>query len=128
MKDFPDYKTVKYYYSDKKTSKTFLFGESAHKNGIFGNLIGTLLLTEDGMIYFNQKMGGIIVPDSCMENRCVIPNEWLTNKGVEYAIKYQPYDFEDTWCKSHSMYSKDLWRTVYQDIRDTKINIALEVM
>jgi len=125
MKDFPGYTTIKYYYSDKKTSDIFLFGESAKKNNINGELVGTMLLTEDGSIYFNQTRGGILLPDSFRDERRLIPMEWLGSKGVKYAIDYQPYDFNDTWCKGHAMYSKELWHLVYQDIRDFQLKITL---
>jgi len=126
MKDFPGYVSLKYYYSDKKSSDTFLFGESARINGIYGKLIAVLVLTEDGNIYLDLKKGNIIVPDSCTEERRIVPYAWLPNKGIEYALKYQPYDFNDTWWRTGSMYSKELWHLVYSDMRDFSIKILLD--
>jgi len=124
VKDFPRCTTIKYYYSDKTTSNTFLFGESAKKNNIYGNLIGSLVLTEDGVIYLNLHQGTIITPDSYRDDRC-IPMEWITQRAIKYAIDYQPYDFDDTWIRGYSMYSKDFWQLTYKDIRDFKIKISL---
>ncbi len=124
MKDYPGYTNIKYYYSDKKTSDTFLFGESVKKNNIYGVLVGTLLLSGDGVFYFNQARGSIIVPDEFRGDQN-IPMEWINNKGVKYAIDYQPYDFNDIWYKGHAMYSKELWHLVYQDIRDFQLKITL---
>ena len=126
MKDFPGFVTLKYYYSDKKTSDTFLFGESASKSGISGHLIGVLVLTEDGFIYFDQKGGHILPPDRFREERRIVPFEWLTSRGVLYAIEYQPYDFRESWWKNNSMYSKDFWHLVLSDIRDFSIKILLD--
>lgn len=125
MKDFPKYTSIKYYYSDKTTSNTFLFGDKAKKKNIHGHLIGTLVLTEDGFIYLNLHSGTILTPDSYRDDRC-IPMEWVTQRAIKYAIDhYQPYDFNDVWNKGHSMYSKDFWHLVYKDIRDFKIKISL---
>lgn len=124
MKDFPRYTTIKYYYSDKTTSNTFLFGESARKNNINGDLVASLVLTEDGFIYLNLSRGNILTPDEFRDDRCV-PMEWTTQRAIKYAIDFQPYDFEDVWCKGHSMYSKDFWHLTYKDIRDFKIKISL---
>ena len=123
MKDYPRYTTIKYYYSDKKTRDTFLFGESARKNGIYGDLIASLVLTEDGCLYLHLHKGSIITPDSYRDDR-VYPLDWQTTKSIKYAIDYQPYDFEE-WHRGHAMYSKDFWHTTYKDIRDFKIKIAL---
>lgn len=123
MKYFPRYTTIKYYYSDKTTSNTFLFGDTAKKNNIHGILIGSLVLTEDSVIYLNLYQGTIITPDSYRDNRC--PIEWVTQRAIKYAIDYQPYDFDDVWHKGHSMYSKDFWHLTYKDIRDFKIKISL---
>ena len=87
-------------------------------------LVGTLLLSGDGVFYFNQARGSIIVPDEFRGDQN-IPMEWINNKGVKYAIDYQPYDFNDIWCKGHAMYSKELWHLVYQDIRDFQLKITL---
>lgn len=126
MKDYPKYNTIKYYYSDQKSSDKLLFGESAHKNGIFGELVGSLILTEDGIIYLNLNKGYIITPDSLRDDRCY-PLEWQNVKCIKYAIDYQPYDVEG-WCdmKAYAMYSKSFWYTAYRDIREVKINISLD--
>ena len=126
MKDFPPYVTIKYYYSDKKTSDVLLFGESAHKNGIHGELCGSLILTNDWSVYLNQHCGGIITPDSLVYNR-MVPYEWLNDRQIQYAIEYQPYDFDECWSKGHSMYSKEFWNTALSDmkiyLRDQKIKM-----
>lgn len=124
MKDFPRYTSIKYYYSDKTTSDTFLFGKSAKKKNIKGDLIATLVLTEDGIFYLNLHRGTILTPDSYRDDRCV-PMEWVTQRAVKYAIDYQPYDFEEVWTMGHSMYSKEFWHLTYNDIRDFKIKISL---
>jgi hypothetical protein len=124
VKDFPRYTSIKYYYSDKKTSDTFLFGESAKKKNIKGDLIATLVLTEDGIFYLNLHRGTILTPDSYRDDRCV-PMEWVTQRAIKYAIDYQPYDFEEVWTMGHSMYSKEFWHLTYNDIRDFKIKISL---
>lgn len=123
MKDWPRYQTIKYYYSDKSTSDKFYFGESTTKNNIYGELIATLILTEDGCLYLNLNKGSIITPDSCRDNR-VYPFDWQTIKSIKYAIDYQPYDFEE-WNRGHAMYSKDFWHKTYKDIREFKIKLAL---
>lgn len=107
------------------TSNTLLFGESARKKNINGELIASLVLTEDGVIYLNLHRGYIITPDELRDDRCV-PMEFITQRGIKYAIDYQPYDFKD-WCelKGNGMYSKDFWHLVYKDIRDFKIKISL---
>jgi hypothetical protein len=117
MKDFPRYITVKYYYSDKSSSDTFLFGE---KSKI---LIASLLFTEDNFFYLNLCQGAIITPDSFLDDR-IYPTEWQNQKCIKYAIDYQPYDFEE-WHRGHAMYSKDFWLTTYKDIREFKIKLAL---
>lgn len=123
MKNLPRYTLIKYYYSDKTFSDTFLFGESAKKNNINGSLIGSLVLTEDGLIYLNLHYGNIITPDSYHDD--FVPFEWVTQRAIKYCLDYQPYDFEDVWSRGYSMYSKEFWHLTYQDIRDFKIKISL---
>jgi len=124
VKDFPRYTSIKYYYSDKTTSDTFLFGKSAKKKNIKGDLIATLVLTEDGIFYLNLHRGTILTPDSYRDDRCV-PMEWVTQRAVKYAIDYQPYYFEEVWTMGHSKYSKEFLHLTYNDIRDFKIKISL---
>ena len=64
-----------------------------------------------------------MTPDSYRDDRC-IPMEWVTLRAIKYAIDYQPYDFDDTWLRGYSMYSKDFWHLTYKDIRDFKIKIS----
>lgn len=124
MKDFPRYIKIKYYYSDKTTSDTFLFGEKAKKKKIKGYLVGSLVFTEDNYFYLHLHRGSIITPDSFRDNR-VYPLDWQNTKCIKYAIDYQPYDFDDSWHRGHGMYSKEFWIKAYNDIRDFKIKLAL---
>jgi hypothetical protein len=123
VKDFPRYTSIKYYYSDKTTSNTFLFGTYAGDSA--RKLIGSLVLTEDGVIYLHLHRGYIITPDELRDDRCVTM-EWITQRAIKYAIDFQPYDLKD-WCelKGNGMYSKDFWHTTYKDIREFKIKLAL---
>jgi len=124
VKDWPKYTALKYYYSDKKTSDKFLFDQEKVKNGISGYLIARLILTEDGCIYLNLLEGNIIIPDELRDDR-IIPLEWIPQKGIHFAIDYQPYDFNECWCRGHGLFSKEFWRLAFTDIRDFKIKISL---
>jgi hypothetical protein len=120
MKDFPSYITLRYYYEDETHSAIY-----DHSKG--SKVIGSILLTEDGQIYLNQKNGDIVGINSnpdLEEKRCIIPFEWVNNKQIEDCLRRQPYDF-DGWVKSDSMYSKAFWRKVLTDIRDFKIKLSL---
>ncbi len=113
MEDFPTYTTVKYYYNTCKTSTTY--------QSKYGNVIASIVYTEDGCVYLNLQQGRIITPDSLSEERRIIMHEWITKEEIEYAIKYQPYDF-DAWTNgAHASYSKSFWQLTLEDIRDIKI-------
>ncbi len=121
MKDFPSYTTLKYYYSNKTTSRKLEVDRDWKNKSI--SMCASLILTEDGCIYLHQQRGAIISPDELTEERRIVPREWATPETIRYALEYQPFDFEDTWCFGHAMYSKELWRLALEDIRDFKIKI-----
>ncbi len=125
MKDYPTYTSVKYYYVDKTVSEKLEFRDWKKDKEI--GMCGSLIVTEDGCVYFNQQRGAIITPDSICENRRIIPIEWLNEKQVQYAIDYQPFDLPKKWSDGNAMYSKELWRLVLEDmkiyLRDVKIDI-----
>lgn len=122
MKDFPSYITLRYYFEDKTYSDSYLV--RYHQK----NVVGKLLLTEDGQIYLDQVNGDIVTLNSnpnLEEKRIIIPHTWVNFKQIEDCLKRQPYDFDDTWVKGSSMYSKDFWKTILSDIRDFKIKLFL---
>jgi hypothetical protein len=101
LKTDPSYTTLKYYYQDNTSSDTFLFKKD-YKNAM---ILGSVILTEDGRVYFTASGGGKpILPDSLQDN----------------GIKYQPYDFEEWW-GAHAMYSKTFWNILVSDMREIKI-------
>jgi len=112
---WPKYTTLKYYYSDKTTSEKYESRYWKHKNKA---LCASLILTKDGKLYLNQANGSI----AWLEDYHTYP-DWISTKGIKYAIEFQPYDFDDTWSSGRSMYSKELWRLALQDIRDFKIKL-----
>lgn len=116
LKSDPSYTTLKYYYQDKTSSDTFLFKKD-YRNQI---LLGSLILTEDGRVYFTASGGKPILPES-LEDSGIYPYDWMNINEIEYCIKYQPYDFEDEWWKARAMYSKIFWRILISDMRDAKI-------
>ena len=84
-------------------------------------LLGSLIITEDGRVYFTASGGAKpILPDSLKDDG-VYPYSWMNIREIEYCIKYQPYEFEDEWWKYHAMYSKVFWRMLISDMRDAKI-------
>ena len=125
MKDDPSYVTLKYYYRDKTTSEKLETFRDWKNHKI--SMCGSLLFTEDICVYFKPTFGSIITPDNLRENRRSIPYEWMTVEQIQYAIDYQPYDFDDTWNRGYAMYSKDLWKLVIDDMRvimrDFKIGV-----
>lgn len=123
--DFPDYITIKYYYSNKKTSNRFLFGESGNKLGV-SKLIAEMILTSDNCIYFSLKSGNIIIPDDLSINDRIVPDNWISNDGIKYAIKNQLANtHRDYWAAGYSFYSKDFWHYIYNDFLDFRLRIAL---
>jgi len=115
LKTDPSYTTLKYYYLDKTSSDTFLFGD--YRNQL---LLGSLICTEDGRVYFSASGGGKpILPVSLRDNG-IYPQIWMNLSEIEYCIEYQPYDFEE-WYKGYSMYSKEFWKLLISHIRDSKI-------
>ena len=117
LKTDPSYASLKYYYLDKTSSDTFLFKKD-YKNEM---LLGSIIITEDGRAYFTASGGGTpILPDSLRDDG-MYPYSWMNIMEIEYCIKYQPYDFDDVWCKAHAMYSKVFWRMLLSDMRDAKI-------
>ena len=117
LKTDPSYASLRYYYGDKTSSDTFLFKKD-YKNEM---LLGSIIITEDGRAYFTASGGGTpILPDSLRDDG-IYPYSWMNIMEIEYCIKYQPYDFDDVWCKAHAMYSKEFWRMLVSDMRDAKI-------
>jgi hypothetical protein len=117
LKTDPSYASLRYYYGDKTSSDTFLFKKD-YKNEM---LLGSIIITEDGRAYFTASGGGTpILPDSLRDDG-IYPYSWMNIMEIEYCIKYQPYDFDDVWCKAHAMYSKVFWRMLLSDMRDAKI-------
>ena len=117
LKSDPSYTTLKYYYQDKTSSDTFLFKKD-YKNQM---VLGSLILTEDGRVYFTASGGGKPILPESLEDDGIYPYEWMNINEIEYCIKYQPYDFEDEWWKGRAMYSKIFWGILVSDMRDAKI-------
>ena len=117
LKTDPSYSTIRYYYGDKTSSDTFLFKKDYKK----AMLLGSLIITEDGRVYFTASGGKPILPDSLVDDG-IYPYNWMNIMEIEYCIKYQPYEFEDDWWKAHAMYSKEFWRILVKDMRELKIN------
>ena len=115
LKTDPSYTTLKYYYSDKTCSDTFLFKKD-YKNQL---LLGSLILTEDGRVYFSATCGKNILPDSLLDAG-IYPASWMNLQEIEYCIKYQPYDF-DEWYAGWAMYSKNFLELLVSDIREAKL-------
>lgn len=128
MKDYPSYTTVKYYYVDKKTSEKWIYVPWGKSSKDVPDIIASLLMTIDGDFYLNFQNGAPITPDFLSENR-VLLYQWKSFKQIEWCIKYQPYDFDDVWCRGHAMYSKSFYKLVLDDMnifkRDMKINLVM---
>lgn len=120
--DFPDYITLKYYYSNKKTS-TLSYGK-------VNSFIAKMILTSDNCIYFSLENGNIIIPDNSSINDRIVPDNWISNEGIKYCIKYQPFGdsnvFKDSWSIGYSLYSKDFWHYIYSDFLDLRLKISLD--
>ena len=117
LKTDPSYASLRYYYQDKTSSDTFLFKKDYKK----AMLLGSLIITEDGRVYFTASGGGKpILPDQLVDDG-IYPYNWINIMEIEYCIKYQPYEFKDEWWKGHAMYSKEFWRMLISDMRDAKI-------
>ena len=117
LKTDPSYATIKYYYQDNTSSDTFVF-KKHYRNAM---ILGSVIITEDGRVYFTASGGGKpILPDS-LEDDDMYPYNWMNISEIEYCIKYQPYDF-DGWWKCHAMYSKTFWKMLISDMREAKLN------
>ena len=118
LKTDPSYASLRYYYLDKTSSDTFLFKKDYKK----AMLLGSLIITEDGRVYFTASGGSkpISIPDKLLDDG-IYPYNWMNIMEIEYCIKYQPYEFKDEWWKAHAMYSKVFWRMLVSDMRDAKI-------
>lgn len=117
LKTDPSYTTLKYYYRDKTSSDTFLFN-TEYKNAM---LLGSLILTEDGRVYFTASGGGKPILPESLQDSGIYPYDWMNIQEIEYCVKYQPYDFEDEWWKARAMYSKYFWNLLVSDMREIKI-------
>jgi hypothetical protein len=122
LKTDPSYATIKYYYQDKTSSDTFLYKKD-YRNAM---LLGSIIITEDGRVYFTASGGGkpISVPEKLSDDG-IYPYDWMNISEIEYCINYQPYDF-DEWWKGHAMYSKTFWRLLVSDMREAKIRFINE--
>lgn len=122
LKTDPSYATIKYYYQDKTSSDTFLYKKD-YRNAM---LLGSIIITEDGRVYFTASGGGkpISVPEKLSDDG-IYPYDWMNISEIEFCIKYQPYDF-DEWWKGHAMYSKTFWRLLISDMREAKIRFINE--
>lgn len=116
LKTDPSYTTLKYYYQDNTSSDTFLFKKD-YKNAM---LLGSVILTEDGRVYFTASGGGKPILPESLKDDGIYPYEWMNINEIEYCIKYQPYDF-DEWWRTLSMYSKNFWNILVSDMREIKI-------
>jgi hypothetical protein len=116
LKTDPSYTTLKYYYQDNTSSDTFLFKKD-YKNAM---LLGSVILTEDGRVYFTASGGGKPILPESLKDDGIYPYEWMNINEIEYCIKYQPYDF-DEWWRTRSMYSKNFWNILVSDMREIKI-------
>jgi hypothetical protein len=118
LKTDPSYATIKYYYQDQTSSDTFLY----KKNYKEAMLLGSIIITEDGRVYFTASGGGKPILPESLEDDGIYPHSWMNINEIEYCVKYQPYDFEDQWWKAHAMYSKTFWNMLISDMRETKLN------
>jgi hypothetical protein len=116
LKSDPSYCTLKYYYSDKTSSDTFLYKKD-YKNQLF---LGSVILTEDGRVYFTATGGGKPILHDKYRDSGIYPYNWMNIGEIEYCIKYQPFDF-DEWFRAHAMYSKEFWSILVRDMREIKI-------
>jgi len=117
LKTDPSYASLKYYYGDKTSSDTFVFYKDYKRHP----LLGSIIITEDGRAYFTASGGGRPILPDLLRDDGMYPYSWMNIMEIEYCIKYQPYDFDDVWCKAHAMYSKEFWRMLLSDMRDAKI-------
>ncbi len=117
MKDFPDYQKLKYYYGDKTTSDVYVLGKTM--------LAGAIIITEDNRLYFEELNGDVCNMNSehLREDNYTFPYNWANSSQISYIEEIQPYDFQETWTQTGSMYSKDLWRTVMRDMRTIKLDM-----
>lgn len=129
MKDWPEYKTIRYYLNDKTIVDFRDIPSDILERGRFfldNNVIGSIILTEDDQLYFNQMNGNIVNYNSHpdFEEKRLMPDGWVNFKQIQDCLKRQPYDF-DEWSRSSSMYSKEFWRVVLRDIRQFKLELLL---
>ncbi len=115
LKTDPSYATIKYYWSNNKTSDTIL----PYDKEI--NLIASLLITEDGRSYLSLSSYGkpIAAPENLIDDG-IYPYNWANIKEVIWYIKNQPFDIPN-WNNGTSMYSLDFWKMCLKDLRDAKI-------
>lgn len=112
LKSNPSYTTLKYYYSDKTSSDTFVFDTNKV-------LFGSLILTEDGRVYFSASHAKPKLSDHLADSG-IYPQNWINSKEIYYCLKYQPYDIDD-WYHAYAMYSKEFWRLLISDFREVKL-------
>lgn len=119
-KDFPQHKVLKYYYDNKLISEIYEFNNN--------QIAGTLLITEDGELYFDQRFGDVVNMnfEYLRTGNHVYSNSWANQEQIENMIEYQPYDLDELWAEGTGMYSKELWRLVLRDIRTYKLAIIEE--
>ena len=121
MKDFPSYKSVICYYSDKTKSEKFIVNRAKE-------YCGSLIYTENNTFHFspyNHGGGRVILPDSVADSHgFIVPYEWHNIDSIKYILKYNlAVEKSDVWMIGSNIYTKDFYNTLFIDIREFKIKI-----
>jgi hypothetical protein len=127
MKDYPSYRTLKYYFSnvcfDIKNTDDLTKPFECEKNK---NLLGSLVVTEFGDFFFTNSMrSSPILPDE-LDTKFIIPYEWLSVSQINYILKYyiisKSPDLEFKYFYNGN-YTSNLYKRILSDIRTYKIDI-----
>ncbi len=118
MKNFPEYKMIMYYFVDKTRNSKLISSN-------YESCCGVLLHTENNTFFFNPFRGSYIIPDYIQDKHEMVPIEWFSEEAMKWAIKNQQFDSDYSWVLGNSMYSKNLFVNILNDIRDFKINSIL---
>jgi hypothetical protein len=118
-KDFPEYLPVMFYFSNKNKIKSDNF------NIDYNDCCGVLLYTENNTFFFNPYKGSYNLPDHTQSE--MVPYAWFSENAIHWVIKNQPFDDKDKWLISTSMYSKDMFINIVQDIRNFKLDLIIEI-
>jgi len=122
MIDYPQYRILKYFYSDRTISDSFIDSRERF-------VVGYTLITQDGYLYFNQSNGDVcnINTEQLKEQDVLLEKEWANPKQISEILRTQPYDLgSNEWSSGYGMYSKELWRLVLKEFRNHKMEILLD--